>query len=137
MSKNKEVVVSVSVSADFLVKLISGNVKGCALVLNGQSMSSTQESKPKIYDESTCESIKSNAALDKALDELRGSGMIKRVQDKFSCDYGVASTLVSAHAAAKKAKRETLLVVPAKAEAIKAIVSGLEKPKATLIKTSK
>jgi len=136
MTKNKEVVVSVSVSADFLVKLISGNVKGCALVINGQSMSNT-ESKPKVYDESTCVSVGSNAALDAALDELRGSGMIKRVQERFTCDYGVASTLVSAHAAAKKAKRETLLVVPAKAEAIKAIITGLEKPKAVLIKTSK
>ena len=137
MAKSKEVVVSVSVSADFLVKLISGNVKGCTLVINGQSMSNTQESKSKVYDESTCVSVGSNAALDAALDALRGSGMIKRVQDKFGCDYGVASTLVSAHAAAKKAKRETLLVVPAKAEAIKAIVAGLEKPKAVLVKASK
>ena len=132
---NTTVTISVTVSTSMLVKIIQGQVKG--ITLAGAIQAAQQpESKPKVYDESTCVTVQGNDALDKSLDALRGPGMIKRVQETYQCDYGVASTLVSAHAASKKAKRDTLLIVPAKAQAIRAIVDGLT-PKPTLVKASK
>lgn len=136
MAKIQSVTVSVTVTPEVLAKIITGAIKGIALAGQPGAAVIEQPKAAKVYDETTCVSIESNKILDETLDGLRGSGMIKRVQDCFKCDYGVASTLVSAHSAAKKAKRDAMLIVPAKADAIKAIVESC-KPKAVLIKTAK
>lgn len=78
----------------------------------------------KVFDATTCESIPMGK-LSEALDGVRGPGMLQRVAAMFSIDYGMASTLVSAESAARKDKRDTMFVVPAKAPAIRAIIESL------------
>jgi hypothetical protein len=122
---NTTTTITITVTAEALMAIVTGKYKG--ITLAGQVAASPAADQPiakKVYDESTCASIPVGN-LSTTLDALRGSGMIKRVSDQFGIDYSMASTLVSAESAAKKAKRDTLFIVPTKAEAIKAIIAKL------------
>jgi hypothetical protein len=103
----------------------------------GMTTPAVVEPVKKVYDDTTCTRIPMGK-LTTALDPLRGTGMIERVKIALTNgDYSLASTLVSAESASKKDKRDYLLVVPAKAEAIKAIVDKLDQPVVKAVKLVK
>lgn len=79
----------------------------------------------KVFDETTCVKIEGVEKLSAALDPLRGPGMVERVRTAFAVDYSLASTVISAEAAARKNKVSYLFVVPGKADAISAIINQL------------
>lgn len=81
---------------------------------------------PRVYDASTCESIPGAKKLTKALDPLRGKGMLQRVADTFGIKTNLATTIVSAEAAARNAERDILFIVPDKAEAVKAVLASIK-----------
>ena len=124
--------VSFTTDSKALAKALTALAKlGIAPTVTTDAIAKAEQPK-KVYDETTCTKVLMGKLTD-ALNPLRGTGMIERVKATFGIDYSLASTLVSAESASKKDKRDYLLVVPAKAEAVKAIIAKLE-PKVVLVK---
>lgn len=132
--------VSFSVNASQLTKvLVFLGKSGINPTIGTGSMAMNMASEPvapKTYDAITCTAIKGNAKLDSLLESYRGEGALKRLMAENALDYTVASPLLSAWKAAKKAKRDDLYIVPKVAAQAKAFVDSLA-PKAVLIKASK
>jgi hypothetical protein len=135
MAKNTTTTITVTVTAEALLNIFSGKYKG--ITMTGMTTPTVAEQPKKVYDETTCTKVPMGKLTD-ALNPLRGTGMIERVKIALTNgDYSLASTLVSAESASKKAERDYLLVVPAKAEAVKAIIAKLEQPAVKAVKLVK
>lgn len=135
MAKNTTTTITVTVTADALLKIVTGAMKG--VTLSGMATTAINEpAKPKTYDATTCTVIKGNAKLDSLLEGYKGEGALKRLMAENGLDYTVASPLLSAWKAARKAKRDELFIVPSAAEKAKAFVDSLA-PKAVLVKAKK
>ena len=126
MSKTTTTTITVTVTADALMSIFSGKYKGVTMA--GVTTPATPAIAPKaptVYDATTCDAIPGADKLTAFFNPLRGTGMLARVCETLKVDYSMANTLVSAEAAARKAERTTLFIVPSKASAVRAIIDTL------------